>query len=306
MRELILLRCHNFDAPARRLFDFLHETSGRDVVLICEEGRAAVDAGKGRAKIGLDRAHVEAMGLHAPRNFAWLCGDYFLFTGMQSLPNYDRYWMIEYDVRLGFAQARQFFDRFADPTIDFLAFMMREAGPNWSWYEPMRHFSARVHACLFPIVAVGRKALQHAFAERRRMSEGFAETLAENPARRWPNDESFMSTVLNEGGFRCSDMNAMDRRLATSRTYRFGLPMSDLRIAEMPPTGMVYHPVHAGAHFLRKLDGQMKMHEASRISLARIDELFTEELRQDVMREGGAEVLAAYDRRIAGLRSAAA
>jgi len=306
MRELVLLRTHTFDDATRELFDYLHDTSGRDVALICEEGRARVDAGKGRVKIGLDRAHVEAMGLHAPRNFAWLCGDYFLFTAMRALPDYDRYWLVEYDVRLSFTESRQFFDLFADPAIDFLAFMMREAGPNWNWHEPMHHFSTRVHACLFPVVAVGRKALTHALAERQRMSEGFADVLSQDPARRWPNDESFMSTVLNEAAFRCSNMNGMGHRLATSETYRFGLPMSHRRISGMPPTGLVYHPVHAGAHFLRKLDGQMKMHEASRISLTRINELFTEELRQDVMQEGGAEALATYDRRVMGLRAAAA
>lgn len=302
MRELVLLRTHIFDEATRSFCDYLRETSGRDVALICEEGGGPVDVGKGRAKIGLDRAHVEAMGLHTPKNFGWLCGDYFLYVGMQALPHYDRYWLVEYDVRLSFAEGREFFDLFADPGVDFLAFMMHEAGPNWNWHAVMLPFSPRVHACNFSIVAASRKALDHALAARRRMSQGFAETQAQDPARRWPNDESFMATLLNEGGFRCRGLNGMGRRLSTPETYREGAPMSHRRIAGMTPNGMVYHPVHVGERFLRKADSFVQMQEGRGISLARAEALFTQELRDDILLEGGPEALARHDRRIAALK----
>ena len=38
MRELVLLRTHIFDEATRSFCDYLRETSGRDVALICEEG----------------------------------------------------------------------------------------------------------------------------------------------------------------------------------------------------------------------------------------------------------------------------
>ena len=110
-------------------------------------------------------------------------------------------------------------------------------------------------------------------AARRRMSQGFAETQAQDPARRWPNDESFMATLLNEGGFRCRGLNGMGRRLSTPETYREGAPMSHRRIAGMTPNGMVYHPVHVGERFLRKADSFVQMHEGRGISLARAEAL---------------------------------
>lgn len=302
MRELILFRTHVFDDATRDFCDALRETSGRDVVLICEEGRGPVEVGKGRAKIGIDRDHVLSMGLHAPQNFGWLCGDYFLYAGMQALPHYDRYWLVEYDVRLGFARASDFFDLFADPAMDFLAFMMHEVGPRWSWHETMLPYGPRVHACNFSIVAASRAALDHALAARRAMSQGFSRVLEQDPGRRWPNDESFMATVLYEGGFRCRGMNSLGRRLTTPQTYREGAPLAERRIAAMAPTGMVYHPVHAGARFRAKVDSFVGLQEQRRITPARADELFTQELRDDILIECGPEALEQVDRRIAALK----
>ena len=295
MRELILLRTHVFDDATMRLYDDLKATSNRDVLIVCEESNAVVDVGQGRPKLSVTRRHFIDMGLHAPPNFGWLCGDYVLYAGLEAFPRYDRYWLFEYDVRLGFGKSADFFDRFLDNPTDVLAFQVRRAGPQWSWYEPMLHFAPKVHACNFSLIAVSRAAALTALQARREMSRAFPAIAQADPARRWPNDESFLATTTVVSGLTLLGFNRTGRTYATETSFKEGVPLSDLRIARQPEDFLVHHPVHSGQRFLNKTLGLIGYYQSRNMSHDRARAIFDAQLRQDVLAECGAEGLAAFD-----------
>ncbi|MBV8522250.1 MAG: hypothetical protein JOY71_09000 [Acetobacteraceae bacterium] len=50
-------------------------------------------------KISITKAAVESLGLFAPINLAWLCGDYIYYLARKKFPNVSFFWLIEHDVR---------------------------------------------------------------------------------------------------------------------------------------------------------------------------------------------------------------
>ncbi|WP_191569182.1 hypothetical protein [Paracoccus yeei] len=137
MDELIVIRTHYYCEATERFYNYLKATSNRDVVFICDESSGAVDVGSGKVKISLSEESARDMSLHVPKNFGWLCGDYTLYAASKLLSGYDRYWLIEGDVRLSMPSSAIFFDNFKDSPADLFAFHTFKAKENWYWHSPM-------------------------------------------------------------------------------------------------------------------------------------------------------------------------
>lgn len=307
MRELILIRTHFFCEATERLYHYLRQTSNRDVAFICDETNGVVDVGAGKAKIAVSARSVAEMGLHVPKNFGWLCGDYFLYAAAGLLGAYDRYWLIESDVRIGLESSADFFDRFDDGSVDILAFHVFRAKDNWFWYKPMCFFEPEVHACLFPVVGASRRAIDFAYAARRTMSATHDRIVPPEETRRWPNDESFLMSTLMANGFRCANLDDMEVKYRTRQSFNFGLPKSDKRIGAQHPSGLFHHPVHSGERFVSKANAWLTTcirNKATKTGLAgAFDELFMSDMRAEA---SGAQYAAFEARLLAAISDAPA
>lgn len=306
MRELVLIRTHFYNEAVDEFFEYLRSTSGRDVAIICDETAGSVDVGSGKVKVGLTQDYVRSLNLHVPGNFGWLCGDYFLYVASRALPNYDRYWMVESDVRFSLPQSVEFFDAFKNDCTDFFAFHIFKSKPTWYWHSPMCHFTSDVYACLFPVVGVSKKAIEAAYTERVRMSSTFNSLVPQNEPRRWPNDESFLLTTLVSGGFSYRSLDAEDRKFSTATTFGVGLPKSHARLAAQTPDGRIYHPVHAEGGFVNKANTWLKIHINRKTPTEEVEKLFDEKFLDDLRLEASDEDFQAFQAKLATFLSGAA
>lgn len=285
MREIILIRTHKYSDAIGEHYDQLAATSGRDVMFICDETHGSVDVGPGRAKASITQEYVRSMNLHVPGRFGWLCGDYFLYAALKIMPRFDRYWMIESDVRFNFSKTTDFFDEFKNNKADALAFHIYKSPGSWYWHYPMAHFTDSVYACLFPVVSVSRNALEFAYNERVRMSEVFDEIVPKTDRRRWPNDESFLMSILMNNGMKICDLNFEKQKFTTQSTFTVGLPQSHSRLIAKEPDNRIYHPVHSKEAFVAKANTWLNSYISRKTGLEKMVQVFGSDFMTDMASE---------------------
>src|ERR1700761_4536176 len=225
-REIAVLRTHFFNHRIKQEVRFLSGHFGDDVHVACPDRviEKPTPAMAGFARfIPLGEAAIDRMALPRPPKWEWLCGDYALYRARAECPEAEHIWLIEYDVAINFARASDFFARFADDTADFLAFDYEPATPAWSWTRLMRPFGEPVMRCMFPVVRLSARALDHLLDQRRALAEVAPEV--------WPNDESFVATVLTRDGFVCRSLN---EGLTTADSFSWSRPHS---MKEIPAKG---------------------------------------------------------------------
>ena len=241
---MILVRCTTPDPEIRRWAQALSAASSLPAVFVVDERRGPVDLPPD-LKIGLTQLLVEALGLYAPADFAWRCGDYGFYAARQRFPNVARFWLIEHDVRI--ARDRDFFDALTAADDDLLAARLESADDNWYWSAFTRARDVRPWRCLFPVVRVSAPLVDHLYRVRRAHSRQFDRRLV------WPNDESFTATTAVAGGFRCADFNARlpDAWRADEFTYDTPIRARDFDPARF--AGHLVHPVLSEEAYARKL-----------------------------------------------------
>ena len=90
----------------------------------------------------------------------WRCGDYILYHALALGRGYARYWLIEYDMALNFADPLDFF-RFFDARAgeDYLAACLKVADKPWHWRARAARRFPVVYSSLFPLVRLAAGAL---------------------------------------------------------------------------------------------------------------------------------------------------
>ncbi|WP_162630600.1 hypothetical protein [Paracoccus endophyticus] len=298
MRELIIIRTHFYCEATERLYNYLKSTSDRDVAFICDETNGAVEVGTGKLKISISEKSSKDMKLHVPQKFGWLCGDYSLYAASHLLGAYDRYWLIESDVRIGLDSSAEFFDRFNDESIDFLAFHMFKAKQDWFWHSPMCYFEPDVYACLFPVVGISKRAVRFAYQARKEMSETFEDIVPPDEIRRWPNDESFLMSTLMANGFNCKSLDAGSVKYRTNDSFNVGLPKSEKKISEQAPSGLFYHPVHSKVRFVSKANTWLDTYTHNKATKKRLKDVFHSDFLQDLRVEASDDEFLKFERRL--------
>lgn len=298
MRELIVIRTHFYCEATERLYNYLKETSNRDVAFICDETNGSIDIGSGKVKISISEKSIKKMDLYIPEKFGWLCGDYSLYAAEQLLSAYDRYWLVESDVRISLPTSAEFFDRFRDETIDFLAFHMFKSGSDWYWHKPMCYFEPEVYACLFPVVGISKRAARFALQARRLMSQQFEDVVPLSEARRWPNDESFLMSILMANGFNCKSLDAGSVKYRTNDTFNVGLPKSEKIIARQEPSGLFYHPVHSRSRFVSKANTWLNTYTHNKATKERLQTVFNSDFIREMEAEASEEEFMKFKARL--------
>jgi hypothetical protein len=291
MSEAILLRTHYFDGSVAELADFYMRSSGREVLLVCDETKNVVDVPAQYKKVSLQRAVLEADGIYVPDDFGWRCGDYSYYAARRAYADFTAYWLIETDVVLKFDDLSTFFDHF--PPADEVALLapgLFKSGPNAFWYKSMAPFSSNVHGCMFPITRLSGRAIDYLMRERAAISPKFLELDAASATRlSWPNDEAFVTTRLMEAGYVCRDINSFGERFYSSGTFWVGAPASAKQVKALPNDGKIYHPVHGGGGFLSKMKIQISGRVRGSKEVAEIEAAYDGAFFDKVFAECGQE-----------------
>ncbi|HYZ24900.1 MAG TPA: hypothetical protein VE690_22370 [Rhodopila sp.] len=224
----------------------------------CADGRFAcvIDERNGPAdiapwpKVSLTVPNCERLGLHCPDDVAWRCGDYGFYLARAQFPQERFFWMVEPDVRFGGAGAAAFFELFRNETeADLLVADLRPADHTYFWEFMITARDLVPFRCIFPVVRLSARAIDYLLAKRI--------AFARNARRRreWPNDESFVATLLkNHPGMVCRDLNDFGRELYNHDTLSFWKPFDGDALELSRERLTVYHPVLFGAEYRAKVE----------------------------------------------------
>jgi hypothetical protein len=245
----ILVRTHYLDEELRRLIASLAESSPHPVRALVDESVRPVEFGS-IPKISLGPELAGELGLYdGADKLYWRCGDYGLYAARRALPQVERFWLIEPDVRIRLDRPGAFFDRFADDPADLIVSNLRPAEPSWDWRKTMDD-GGPVWRCLFPLVRLSARALDHLLQARREFGARFVAAGADSQF--WPNDEVFAATTLMRAGLDCRDLNA-GGEVYDPATFGYWWPLSDRQVVETGREGFAYHPVLNGDRYFQKL-----------------------------------------------------
>jgi hypothetical protein len=244
---LILYRTHKFDPEVRAFCEQLSAQSGREVVCLVDETRRVVDVSPFR-KISITPTSLRAHKLLVQSDSAWRCGDYGLYLARSAYPDVERFWLVEYDVRIkAHGSLAEFFDHFDPSGADLIAPFLKERDTTWWWHTSMQARTEAVCGCLFPLLRVSSALLDVALDTRRRQARSLIYRLF------WPNDESFLATTAVRRGFAVEDLN-QSGTCYNDTTFSFEQPWSGMELAESDADGLIYHPVLYGDDLARKLN----------------------------------------------------
>ncbi len=245
MSEAILLRTHRFGAREAAFLDQLARQTGWQAYILADETRSALAAAN-RPKISLNGRAIHQLGLRATRDMAWRCGDYGFYIARAALPDIDRFWMIEPDVRAGVADYGALFHLLATLTSDFMAPGVTASDRSHFWYPTMRWAVPAVHRCHFAFCAMTATAADLCLGERRRLARRWQSRIM------WPNDETFVTSTLIAFGRKVEDINAIGRTLWTEASFGFFDPQRGEDFEALAPDGLLHHPVLWGAAYRAK------------------------------------------------------
>ncbi len=244
---MILLRTTAMSAHTAAFARRLVEETGQRLCCVVDERKGPVDTA-GHDKIGLTVRRCRELGLYCPLDVGWRCGDYGFYFARKRYPDERFFWLIEYDVRLTGPDVNGFFRCFdgADD-VDLIAGHYREAEPWWYWTHTMAARGQPVWRCLFPVVRLSAAAIDLLHAQR----QAYARRLLR--LANWPNDESFVATILTRAGMRCADINDFGHTLYDDTTYTFSEPFDGAMLDERAPPLKVFHPILFGDDLAKKL-----------------------------------------------------
>jgi hypothetical protein len=167
-------------------------------------------------------------------NLLWYNGDYPLYKIASSLPHYDWYVMVEYDVVTNVDLVDMAIEAAANGA-DVVAYRFQHAEREWPWFDSCRAAYDQVWRGLIPVLALSRLAVEYLFERRRGLTRRFR--AGEIPAM--PYCEGFVpSEIMASGLFKVRDLASFGD---TSR-YEFWPPVLDRRVS-LGHAPVFLHPV---------------------------------------------------------------
>lgn len=244
---LILLRTHFVDARIAELARRYAASGEYEVMIAIDETGGPVDAhGLPKLSMTLDSSVRLGLGVAFEQPF-WRCGDYVFYHARALRPGYKRYWSIEYDIALNFADPLDFF-RFFDREAkeEYLTTFLEVAPAAWHWRRQAARRFPIVYSSGFAVVRLSAQAIDRLMRRRRYEAARLAEDKLP-PAKHWLNDEAFVSSAAFELGLPMADLNAYGGFYTPQTLKRGGV----WRPEQLPaPDGKIYHAVRTGASYL--------------------------------------------------------
>jgi len=204
--------------------------SSYDVVMLYDNSRKDFKPSKvGPQYVLFDTDDLKQIGYCVHEKSAvWYNGDYPLLHFYKQYPNYQYYWMIEYDVHFK-GHWRIFFDAYYHDNSDLLAAHVRTPNqePQWGWWD---HHNLDVKSesqrgVFFPVMRFSNRALKFLDEKYKSGKWGFCEVV--------------VPTLLHTHGYKISDLGETfyDRKGFRPITR---IPLEPLFLL---PKNKLYHPV---------------------------------------------------------------
>jgi hypothetical protein len=200
-KQAILYLSHVVNRTLRRAYGHLkRECAGvADVYFVLNLNDENVPPGA-KGTFPITPAHRAALGLPSRtgivgRNW-WNDHDRALLAFRQLKPEYDYYWIMEYDVEFS-GRWSELFNAFADNTSDLLCTSMHrpETNPNWGWWKSLvwpREPKPQPIRGFFPFARLSAQAIDTIIESGRNGVDGFYEVV-------WP-------TVIHDRGLVIEDI----------------------------------------------------------------------------------------------------
>jgi hypothetical protein len=254
-RVAVMIRTHAITDKMHDLIAVLSDSACFDLYICADCTRNVVDVDG----LHVLRHRVEdatRMGFRDDRpDLLWYCGDYAAYFACTEIPDYDYYFLVEYDVdfvdrsalllegiinRLGFAGP--------DP-VDFVGCQTWKGTSDGEWGRTVAGVYPEVHMCLFPFIVLSKRAIEYLISERR------AERQSRKPTDPVMFCEAFVPSALNAGGFRRADLNVLIPGSVDGSTFRIAAagnkgPMLLGWRGNWPQTIRMLHPVYDERHFV--------------------------------------------------------
>jgi hypothetical protein len=288
--ELILVRTNYYDATLDTFVRYLMSESGRRVALALDDSQDSVFC---PSDITVIRARPEKFNLPNLEHFMWRCGDYVLYEALLSFPEIENFWLIEADARIHTPNLLEFFDGSESTTrSDFVTAWFIPGVPEWFWYDRIKDFVPNVFNCMLQICRISSGAVKCLLEHRQKLSfEFYAGAL---DLQRWPNDESFVASILKQENFQISLFCDHAPRYMTKDTFTFIKPTSLRKLHQKSPDRTIYHPVVEGELFLKRSIGYLDALVTEGAGYARLTEEFGIEFFHQLRLEGGPSYVAQF------------
>ncbi|MBQ7705616.1 MAG: hypothetical protein IJT73_09355 [Selenomonadaceae bacterium] len=178
-------------------------------------------------------------------------GDYRFYYFRKYFPDYDYYWMIDYDVFCNAENYAGFLEKFADNRADLLIQGLAETKKsdegflkNLDW---LYNDEDKIYQGLFAVVRLSARAIDFLYQKRLELGKIFRNSAAQ--FKQWVFCEVFVPTALINGGFICENLNE-ERVKFLPHIY-----LNDERFF-LQPDNHLYHPVKSVKAEIEKMKKQ--------------------------------------------------
>lgn len=250
------IRCHSFGEEERILIEsILDYFNLQDIFVVCDETKAQVNIESQYQKISLNWDLIRKLGVFDHPDLGWRCGDYFYYAILSHRPNYNYYWLCEPDVLFNLDSIRSFFSCFESAEDDFLAKGFGKAKQDWAWTSRAKTISDDVYKCFFPLTRLSRRAIIKLANERALLFNKLSATKSNEELQRiWPNDESFVATIIANRGMVAKSFNFYleDKSMLDNMTFIQLICYSNKMDDKFH--NKVLHPVLYAEKYLKKFE----------------------------------------------------
>lgn len=179
----------------------------------------------------------------------WHNGDYRFYYVRKFFPDYDYYWLIEYDVFCNAPTYEGFLKKFAENRADLMVtgFRAEKKNGDWYWTQGVNwiYSDCEIYGSLFPVVRLSARAVDFLYQRRLEHVSIFQQATGD---KRWIFCELFVPTELMNAGFSCEALN--EPHVHLNNFY-----MNDDRFF-LAPDNQLYHPVKSARKEIEKLTQQ--------------------------------------------------
>ncbi|KFL90202.1 hypothetical protein AmDm5_1058 [Acetobacter malorum] len=178
-------------------------------------------------------------------NVLWHNGDYPLYKLLKEFPNSTHYIMIENDVLVNF-DLDVLISKIKTENIDLIVHNLEPSTPEWGGHDSIKDFFKKPMKCLFPFIAISRRAVQDMLLTR----QMHAELISQNNDMSWPYCEGFIPSTISEL------KDAKIKKLSdfcTTKYYDF-IGCHHYLDSKINIIGSIAHPVRGKSFVQRRID----------------------------------------------------
>lgn len=179
----------------------------------------------------------------------WHNSDYRFYYVRKFFPDYDYYWLIEYDVFCNAPTYKDFLSKFSDNRADLIVYSFRaeKKQGEWCWTYGLDwvYDGWEIYGSFFPVVRLSARAVDFLYQRRLEHKEIFQQAFGD---KRWIFCELFVPTELMNADFSCENID--DQKIGLKNFY-----LNDDRFF-LAPDNKLYHPVKSARKEIEKLKQQ--------------------------------------------------